>query len=257
MRIRREVIMADLTDQIALVTGASRGIGRAIAQRLAADGARVILHYSSSRAAAHALAEEIRASGGHADLVSADLAAADGPARVAAQIRALGIERLDIAVLNAGTAKAASIEDQTVEDFDFQFAVNVRAPFFLVQQVLPLLGDGARLVFVSSIVARSVSGAGLLAYSGTKGAIETLVRGFAAQLGPRGIRVNAVAPGAIETDLADFLQVPEIRQSVLDSQALKRIGQPDDIADVVAFLASNDARWITGRSIEASGGGRL
>ena len=248
--------MTDFSNKTALVTGASRGIGHAIATRLAADGAHVIVHYASSRDRADALVADIHSKGGRADAVRADLAAADGAHRLAEQVKALGVARLDTLVLNAGTATLNSIEDQTVEDFDHVFALNVRAPFFLTQQLLPLLGDGASVTFISSVVAR-IAFPGALAYAATKSAIDNFVLGFAAVLGPRGVRVNAVAPGAIETDLAAFLQDPAARQHVIDGQALKRIGQPDDVASAVALIASDDARWITGRTIEVSGGAYL
>jgi NAD(P)-dependent dehydrogenase (short-subunit alcohol dehydrogenase family) len=248
--------MTDLTNQTALVTGASRGLGRATAAKLAAAGARVIVHYSASRDAADALVADIRAKGGQADAVAADLAAADGAFKLAEGVKALGITKLDILVANAGVATFATIEQQTVEDFDRQFAVNVRAPFFTVQQLLPLIGEGGRIVLLSSVVARAAF-PGAPAYSATKGAVDVLVRSFAVELGPRGIRVNAVAPGATETDMASFLQDPATREGVIAGQALKRIAQPDDIADVVLFLSSEGSRWITGRTIEASGGSRI
>jgi 3-oxoacyl-[acyl-carrier protein] reductase len=249
--------MTDLSNQVALVTGASRGIGRATAARLAKEGARVIVHYSASRAAAEALVQEIKDKGGQADLIGGDLAAADGAHTLAEAVKALGIPRLDILVLNAGIAKLASIEEQTVEDFDRHFAVNVRAPYFLVQQLLPLLGDGARIILLSSVVARSAFD-GISAYAATKGAIDVLTRNFAKELGTRGIRVNAIAPGAIETDMSqDFIGTAEGKEYMKSLQALKRIGQPDDIADAVLLFASNDARWTTGRSLEVSGGTTL
>lgn len=249
--------MTDLSNKTALVTGASRGLGRATAARLAEAGARVIVHYSASRDAADALVAEIRARGGQADAIGGDLAAADGAHRLAQAVRDLGIQRLDILVANAGIADLASIEDQTVEAFDRHFAVNVRAPYFLVQQLLPQLGEGSSVIFLSSTVAR-IAIDNSSTYSATKGAIEVLTRNFAAELGPRGIRVNAIAPGAIDTELAaTFLGNEQGREWIKASQALKRIGQPDDIADAVLFLASDQSRWVDGRSIEVSGGMRL
>jgi len=249
--------MTDLTNQIALVTGASRGLGRATAARLAEAGARVIVHYSASREQADTLVADIRAKGGTADAVGGDLAVADGAHRLAQAVRDLGIDRLDILVANAGVAGLASIEDQTVEDFDRQFAVNVRAPFFLVQQFLPVLSEGARIILLSSVVARAAFDH-TAAYSATKGAVEVLTRNFAKELGPRGIRVNAIAPGAIDTDMAQgFIGSEEGREYIKSIQALKRIGQPDDIADAVLFLASDQSRWVDGRSLEVSGGANL
>jgi NAD(P)-dependent dehydrogenase (short-subunit alcohol dehydrogenase family) len=159
-------------------------------------------------------------------------------------------------VANAGTAKAAPIEDYTVEDFDRLFAVNVRAPFFLVQQLLPILHEGASVILVSSLAAHAVVGT-LSAYAATKGAIDTLVNHFASVLGPRGVRVNAVAPGIVQTDMSNFTKTDAGRDYALGIQALKRLAEPEDIADVVAFLASDAARWITGDTIHVDGGSKL
>jgi 3-oxoacyl-[acyl-carrier protein] reductase len=248
--------MSDLVSQTALVTGASRGIGRATASALAAAGARVIVHYGSAAREAESLVAEIRAAGGKADAVGADLGAPDGAHRLAAEVRKLVGERLDILVANAGIATAASIEDQTVEEFDRMFAVNVRAPFFLVQQLLPLLGEGSSVVLLSSLAARASVGL-LPAYAATKGAIDTLVKHFAALLGPRGIRVNAVAPGVIDTEMSKFARTEEGRQFTLGMQALQRIGHADDVADVIAFLGSDAARWVTGDTIQVGGGSKI
>jgi 3-oxoacyl-[acyl-carrier protein] reductase len=248
----------------ALVTGASRGIGRATALALANSGARVLVHYGRSAEEADALIAEIRAAGGSADAIQGDLAAADGAAAVAEKVHALVRERLDVLVSNAGISKAASIEDHTIEDFDNLFATNVRSPFFLLQQLLPLLGEGSSVILVSSLAARAVPGnpgqvgaPSLPAYAATKGAVETLVKHWASRLGPRGIRVNAVAPGVIETDMSNFTKSEAGRELTLSMQALKRIGKPSDVADVIAFLASDGARWITGASIPVDGGSKL
>jgi NAD(P)-dependent dehydrogenase (short-subunit alcohol dehydrogenase family) len=249
--------MTDLSNKIALVTGASRGLGRASAARLAESGARLIVHYSASRDAADTLVAEIRQKGGQADAIGADLAAADGAHVLAQAVKDLGIPRLDILVANAGIGNFNSIEAQTVEDFDRQFAVNVRAPFFLVQQLLPLLGQGSSVILLSSVVAR-VAFENNAIYAATKGAVEVLARNLAQELGNRGIRVNAIAPGAIQTDMTEtLLGTEEARDYIKSLQALKRVGQPDDIADAILFLASDQSRWIDGRSIEASGGARL
>jgi 3-oxoacyl-[acyl-carrier protein] reductase len=248
--------MTDLVSRTALVTGASRGIGRATARALALAGARVIVHYGNAREEAEALVAEIRAAGGHADAVGADLGAPDGAHKLAAEVRKLVGARLDILVANAGIATAAKVEDQTVEEFDRMFAVNVRAPFFLVQQLLPLFGEGSSVVLLSSLAARASVGL-LPAYAATKGAVDTLVKHFAALLGPRGIRVNAVAPGVIDTDMSKFTRSEEGRQFTLGMQALQRIGHPDDVADVVGFLASDSARWVTGDTVQVGGGSKL
>ena len=153
-------------------------------------------------------------------------------------------------------SKTATIEETTVEDFDKLFAVNVRAPFFLVQQLLPILSKGSCVVLLSSLAVRGAVGT-IPAYAATKGAIDTLVKHFASLLGARGIRVNAVAPGVIETDMSAFAKTDAGREFALGMQALKRLAQPDDIGGVVAFLASEDARWITGDTVHVDGGSKL
>jgi 3-oxoacyl-[acyl-carrier protein] reductase len=248
--------MSKLSGKTALVTGASRGMGRATALALAKDGAQVLVHYARGAKEAEAVVAEIRKAGGRADLIAADLAAADGAHKLAKQVRGIVGERLDILVANAGVPGNIAIEDTTVEDFDKMFAVNVRAPFFLVQQLLPIMSKGSSVVFVSSLAAHAVVGQ-IPAYAATKGAIDTLVKHFASLLGPRGIRVNAVAPGVVETDMSSFTKTPAGRDFTLGLQALQRLAQPDDIGDVVAFLASEDARWITGDTIRVDGGSKL
>jgi 3-oxoacyl-[acyl-carrier protein] reductase len=248
--------MPNLSGKTALVTGASRGMGRASAVALAAAGAQVLVHYGRGANEADGVVAEIRKAGGRADVIAADLAAADGAHKLARQARSIIGDRLDILVANAGISKAATIEETMVDDFDKLFAVNVRAPFFLVQQLLSILSKGSSIVFVSSLGARAVVGA-LPAYAATKGAIDTLVKHFASALGARGIRVNAVAPGVIETDMSSFAKTEDGRVAILGMQALKRIGQPADVASVVAFLASDEARWITGDTIHVDGGSKL
>ena len=255
--------MASLQGKTALVTGASRGIGRAIAAALADAGARILVHYGRSAQDAESLVAGIRSKGGRAEVISADLATREGATSLAKEARSIVGERLDVLVLNAGVSKAATIKDHTVEDFDNLFATNVRSPFFLVQQLLPILVEGSSIIAISSVGAHAVIGKpglenpSVLAYASTKGALETLVKNWAAILGPRGIRVNAVAPGAIDTDMSNFTKTEAGRDVVLGMQALKRIGTPEDVADVVAFLASDAARWITGASIPVDGGSKL
>ena len=206
--------MSSLSGKTALVTGASRGMGRASAIALARMGAQVLVHYSTGEGEARAVVAEIGKAGGRADTVSADLSAPDGAHKLARQVRAIVGDRLDILVANAGVSKAATIEEMTVEDFDKLFAVNVRAPYFLVQQLLPILGDGSSVILVSSLGAHAAVGT-LSAYAATKGAIDTLVKYFAAALGPRGIRVNAVAPGVIDTDMSNLVKTDEGKSFVL------------------------------------------
>ncbi len=248
--------MPNLTGKTALVTGASRGMGRGAALALAAAGACVLVHYGSGAKEAEAVVAEIRKAGGRAEAVAADLSAADGAHKLARQARSIVGDRLDILVANAGVSKSATIEETTVEDFDKLFAVNVRAPFFLTQQLLPILSMGSSVIFLSSLAARAVVGS-IPAYAASKGAIDTMVKHFAASLGGRGIRVNAVAPGIVATDMSSFAKTDAGRDYALGLQALKRLAQPEDIAPVVAFLASDDARWITGDTIYVDGGSKL
>jgi NAD(P)-dependent dehydrogenase (short-subunit alcohol dehydrogenase family) len=250
-------------NKTALVTGASRGIGWATALALSAAGAHVLVHYGRSAREAESLVAAIQTKGGRANAISADLGTPDGAELLAKQARAIVGDRLDVLVLNAGISKAAPIADYTIEDFDNLFATNVRGPFFLVQQLLPVLGEGSSIVVISSLGARMVVGMSglespsILAYASTKGALETLVKNWAAILGPRGIRVNAVAPGVIDTDMSSFTKTEAGREVALGMQALKRIGKPEDVADVVTFMASDGARWITGASIPVDGGSKL
>jgi NAD(P)-dependent dehydrogenase (short-subunit alcohol dehydrogenase family) len=255
--------MTSLEGKTALVTGASRGIGRASAAALAGAGAHVLVHYGRSAKEAETLVAEIRAKDGRANAVSADLGIPDGAPLLAKQVRSIVGDRLDVLVLNAGISKAARIADYTVEDFNNLFATNIRSPFFLVQQLLPILLEGSNVIVISSLGARAVVGKpgldnpSLLAYASTKGALETLVKNWAAILGPQGIRVNAVAPGVIDTDMSNFTKTEAGREAALGMQALKRLGKPEDVADVVAFLASDAARWITGASIPVDGWSKL
>ncbi len=204
------------------MTGASRGIGRASALALAQQGAQVIVHYGRGADEAKAVVQQISDAGGRAQAVAADLATPDGPHRLAAEVRRIVGDRLDILVANAGVAVSATIEDTTVADFDGLFAVNVQAPFFLVQQLLPILGRGSSVVLLSSLAAHASVGT-LVAYAATKGAVDTLVKHFAAALGERSIRVNAVAPGVVETEMSSFTQTEGGRDFTLSLQALKRV----------------------------------
>ncbi len=255
--------MTTLQGKTALVTGASRGIGRATASALANAGAHLLVHYRRSAQDAESLVAGILSKGGRANAIRADLGTPEGATLLAKEVRLIVGERLDVLVSNAGISKAATIKDHTVTDFDNLFATNVRGPFFLVQQLLPVLGEGSNIIVISSLGARAVASPpdldkpSILAYSATKGALETLVKNWAAILGPRGIRVNAVAPGVIDTDMSNFTKTEVGRSVALGMQALKRIGKPEDVADVVAFLASDAARWITGASIPVDGGSKL
>ena len=216
----------------------------------------MVIKDGATAAEERAFGGPVLAAGGHADVVGADLAAPDGPHRLAAEVRRIVGDRLDILVANAGMSQSAAVEDHTVADFDRLFAVNVRAPFFLVQQLLPVLGDGSSIVLLSSLAARAAVGT-LSAYAATKGALDTLVKHLAQALGGRGIRVNAVAPGVVDTDMSCFARTEAGQATTLSMQAMKRIAQPEDIAGAVAFLVSDAARWVTGDTLRVDGGSRL
>ena len=247
-----------LADKTALVTGASRGIGRAIARRLADDGAHVFVHYNRSSDEAVALVAGIEQAGGSAKAVAAnleDIASVNG--LVAEVKKRLGNRKLDVLVNNAGIFDHVTLGDSDASALDRLLAVNVRAPFQITSGLVNSLADDARVLFTSSIVAKNYFPTAA-AYALTKGAVDTLTRYLAAELGERGIRVNAIAPGAIDTDMAvGFIGTDEGKAQVKGMQALKRIGQVDDIAGVAGFLAGPDSGWVTGQVIDVSGGSRL
>lgn len=242
-----------LRHKTALVTGASRGIGAAIAHRLAADGAEVIVHYGTGQAEAAQVVAGIQAAGGKARAVQADLATDHGPDDL---LEALKGQRVDILVNNAGVAAYASLQETDAASFDRMATVNMRSLFFVTQKVLPLMPDGGRIVNVSSVVARTHF-PGIPAYSATKGFVDVLTLHLAADLGPRQITVNAVAPGAIDTRMSSWIREPGGTETLKRVQALDGVGQPAHIAGVVSFLVGPDGAWTTGQVIDASGGTKL
>jgi 3-oxoacyl-[acyl-carrier protein] reductase len=250
--------MGTLAGKTALVTGGNRGIGRSISERLAAEGAVVAVHYGRDEAAAADTVSGITATGGRAFALRTELGR-PGDAQALWSAFDAGVGALagrpgaDIIVNNAGTAIYAAISNVSEKEFDELFAVNAKAPFFILQHGLGRLRDGGRIINVSSGSARLATPV-LVAYSMTKGALNTLTRTLALELGPRGITVNSVEPGIVETDIAPWLSDPQLRDQAASWSALGRVGQPADIADVVAFLASPDARWITGQHLDATGG---
>ena len=237
----------------ALVTGGSRGIGRAIALRLARDGVRVGVHYGRSDDEAGLVLDEIVSGGGNGFLVKAELGE---------PVEALWAEfdrhadGLDILVNNAGIGRHMPMAEVTPEWFDRLFAVNAKAPFFLVQQAIPRLRDGGRIVNIGSGVTR-IAFPEDTAYSMTKGALNTLTLALAKELGPRGITVNTVAPGIIDTSMNGWLADPDAARAAAAYSVFDRVGTPEEVADVVAFVASDDARWVTGQTLDATGGSRL
>ncbi|OJZ73682.1 short-chain dehydrogenase [Mycobacterium paraffinicum] len=250
--------MATLTGKTALVTGGGRGIGRAIALRLAREGAVVAVHYGTNEAAAADTTAAITAEGGRAFVIGECLGSTGDAERlwsafddgISAHADSTGV---DIVVNNAGTALYGTIETVTAEDFDHVTAVNAKAPFFIVKHALTRIRDGGRIINISSGASRVASPL-TIAYSMTKGAINAFTRTLALELAPRGITVNAVEPGIVKTDITPWLADEQMSAQAAGWSAFNRLGEPADIADVVAFLASPDSRWITGQFLDASGG---
>ena len=250
-----------LDGKIALVTGASRGIGRAIATVLAADGAHVAVHYGRNPQAADDVVAQIKAAGGEAFKIAADLTQPDAASVLFAALdtqlqNRYGSTHFDILVNNAGVAPFLSFTDTTAAAIDEIYAVNFRALFLITQQAVSRVRDSGRIISTSSIVARTPA-VMVPAYSALKPAVDNLSRSLAVELGPRNITVNVVAPGNIETDMNGFAADPGMKEWVLSRQALKRVGTASDVADVVAFLAGPRARWVTGQTIEVGGGSGL
>jgi 3-oxoacyl-[acyl-carrier protein] reductase len=253
--------MSGLAGKIALVTGASRGIGHAIARRLAADGATVAVHFHSATEAANANVGDIIAAGGSAFAIRADLSARGGAALLAKNFTAeltarYGSPSFDILVNNAGLGKRAVVEDITEDDFDLLLQTNLKSPFFLIKALLPHLRDGGRIVNISSMGTRAAYPS-MAAYAPAKAGLEALSRLLAVHVGGRQITVNSVMPGATATDMNTVARDPVASRAIADIIALGRVGQPDDIAKVVAFLASEEGGWVTGQQVDASGGQRL
>jgi 3-oxoacyl-[acyl-carrier protein] reductase len=242
-----------LSEKTALVTGGSRGIGRAIAERLAADGAEVVLSYAANQGAAAEVVAAITAAGGRAHAVAADLRNPDAALLLFEQAEAIA-GPLDILINNAAFVVTGPIAGISDEDFDASMTANVRSPFILIREAARRLRDGGRIVNIST--ANTVmAGPGMAAYAASKAALELLSRVAAYELGEREITVNSVLPGATDTDgFRAVNPAEEVHKEVAAATALRRLGQPADIADVVAFLVSSDARWLTAQSIRATGG---
>ncbi|ADG15684.1 glucose 1-dehydrogenase [Paraburkholderia atlantica] len=248
--------MSKLTGKVAVVTGASKGIGAAIAKALAAQGASVVVNYASSRAGADKVVADITAAGGKAVAVGGDVSkAADAKGIIDTAIETYG--RLDVLVNNSGVYEFATLEEITEAHFHKHFDVNVLGLLLVTQAAAKHLGEGGSIVNVSSVVTR-ITPATTAVYTATKGAVDAITGVLAKELGPRKIRVNSVNPGVVETEGAHTAGVmgSEFETWAISTTPLGRIGQPDDIADVVTFLASDDSRWLTGESLIASGGSR-
>jgi NAD(P)-dependent dehydrogenase (short-subunit alcohol dehydrogenase family) len=255
--------MTTTSQKIAVVTGGSRGLGRATALRLANLGVGVVLTYRSQRAEADRVVTDITDSGGTAVALQLDTAVTAGFEDFADRLRAALTERwasgtFDYLVNNAGTNVTAPFADTTEKDFDDLVNVHFKGVFFLTQTVLPLIADGGAIVNVSTGLTRFTV-PGQAAYAAMKGAIEVLTRYQARELGARGIRVNAIAPGATATDFGNGLvrDNEQVRAYLTSQVALGRIGEPDDIGPAVAALLSDDNRWMTAQRVEVSGGQSL
>jgi 3-oxoacyl-[acyl-carrier protein] reductase len=239
-----------LEGKVAVVTGGSRGIGAAIARRLAADGAKVVVNYAAAKDAAETVAREIQADSGEAVVVQGDVAKPGSAEKIKeAALKAFG--KIDILVNNAGVFEMAPLAETTPERVARLFSVNVFGLFEMTRAAADLLPEGGRIINVSSIAGRAAL-PGFSAYCATKAAVDSITRCLAAELGPKGITVNAVAPGTTETDMLP--KDPQFVETFIAKTPLGRLGQADDVADLVAFLASEDARWVTGQVIDVSGG---
>lgn len=240
--------MGSLKGKVAIVTGASNGIGRGIAERLAQDGATVVVNYAKSADKAKQVVAGIEAKGGKAVAIQADVSkVADVRRLVKDAVKQFG--RLDILVNNAGDLLVKPLAETTEEEFDRLFALNAKGPYFAMQEAAKAIADGGRIVNISTD-GTHLGFSGATVYLGSKGALEQFTKGLAHELAPKGVTVNTVSPGFTETDM---MKEP-FRTVGIQMSPLKRIGLPKDIADVVAFVVSEDARWLTGQNLHAGGG---
>jgi 3-oxoacyl-[acyl-carrier protein] reductase len=247
-----------LASRTALVTGSSRGIGQAIALRLAADGAMVVVHYQSNRAAGERTVRDIEAAGGQALAIQGDIASVASIKEMFAALddalRAkTGSNGIDILVNNAGVFVPGMIQDYTEADFDRQFGTNFKGPFFVTQAAIPRLRDGGRVINISSGTARRANPAAV-AYASSKAALNYFGLAMAQQLGERKITVNTLAPGLTATDMVNSIEGNPVIERTKQNTVLGRIGNVHDVAEAVAFLAGPGGAWITGEVIYATGG---
>jgi 3-oxoacyl-[acyl-carrier protein] reductase len=245
-----------LKGKVAIVTGASKGIGASIALHLAAEGAAVIVNYSSSKAGADRIVGEINGNGGKAVAVQADVANEADIQRLFSEAR-LAFGRVDIVINNAGIYEFQPLENVTAEHFNKQFNLNVLGLLLVSKEAAKYFGaNGGSIVNISSVAAGGLPGASV--YSATKGAVDTITRSLAKELGPRKIRVNAINPGMVETEGVQSLGMHEgdFRKVVESQTPLGRIGKPADIGPAAVFLASDDSGWITGETLHIAGGFR-
>ncbi|MFF2813237.1 SDR family NAD(P)-dependent oxidoreductase [Streptomyces sp. NPDC058000] len=244
-----------LTGKTALVTGGSRGIGRAVALRLAAEGALVAVHYGGDDQAAKEVVGRIEEAGGRAFVMRARFGEDGAVDRLFEELTVgLAGAGLDILVNNAGISSGNPISQVTQEEFGRLMEVNVATPFFVIQRAMALLNDGGRIINMGSTASRFAVST-QIGYTISKAALESMAPSLANELGRRGITVNTVAPGAVRTDMtAGYTSVPEVVAGLESITALGRLGEPEEIADVVAFLAGPQGRWVTGQTVDVSGG---
>jgi 3-oxoacyl-[acyl-carrier protein] reductase len=242
--------MGTLTEKVAIVTGSSDGIGRAIAERLAQNGATVVVNYGKSAEKAKQVVTGIEAKGGKAVAIQADMSKVGEAGRLVKDtLKRFG--RLDILVNNAGMFMFKPLAETTEEEFDRMFALNTKGPYFALQEAVKVIQEGGRIVNISTD-GTHIGFGGATAYLGSKGALEQFTKGLAHELAPKGVTVNTVSPGYTIT--AMLPPDPAFRQLGEQASPLKRLGTPKDIADVVAFVVSEEARWLTGQNIHAGGG---
>ncbi|MDN4600063.1 SDR family oxidoreductase [Paenibacillus sp. F6_3S_P_1C] len=244
--------MKKLTGKVAIVTGSSRGIGRAIAEQLAELGADVVINYASSPDKAEQVADIARQKGVRAIIVQADLARKDDVERLFSQTMS-ELGKVDILINNAGIMKTTPLADVTEEEFDQQFAINVKGTFFACQQALKHMEDQGRIVnFSTSVTGQMFPGYSV--YAGTKGAVEQITRQLAKEFGSRQITINAVAPGPVNTELFSAGKTEQQLEGMRKMNAFGRLGEPEDIANVISFLVSAESQWVTGQTLRANGG---
>lgn len=248
--------MSELNGKVAVVTGASKGIGAAIAKALSAAGAAVVVNYSASKEDADRIVADIKAKGGKAIAVKGDVAKADDMGRLFEETKKT-FGRMDVLVNNAGIYRFARLEEITEDEFHQHFNINVLGTILAIREAVKYFGpNGGSVINISSTASAGEPTAAI--YSGTKGAVDAITRGLAAELGPRKIRVNAIAPGGVETEGTHSAGIvgSDFEKTMIAGTPLGRFGQPDDIARIAVFLASDDSAWLTGERLTASGGYR-
>jgi 3-oxoacyl-[acyl-carrier protein] reductase len=242
-------------DKVALVTGGGRDIGRSVSLRLAAEGAKVAINYCNDRESAEATAREIEAAGGTAAVFQADVSKADQVATLVAGVQTKFGDRIHVLVnLAGGMVARRKLEEMDEAFYDQIMDLNLKSVFLVTRAVKPLMGEGGAIVNVSSLAGRDGGGPGASLYATSKGALMTLTRAWAKEFGPEGIRVNAVCPGLIGTSFHDIFSKPEGRAAVAGNTPLRREGHPDEVADAIAYLASDEARFLTGVNLDVNGG---